>query len=262
MKTVLSIPLYAQEMIDEFMAIRLGGKKVVCPYYRNTSKERAGLRALIGKGDPGEIEKEVLVWAKLKDFDLKKANVKQIREFMVANHIGIECSGFVVHVLNFWLKNEEKQPLIKYLTFQNNSIIDKIRRFLRPVENIGANILTNEDNCEKIEKINDVLPGDLIRSKGKIKNAHHVLLITKVIKENDKVKEIEFAHSGETHDEYSGVRVEKIRITNPRGSLLKQDWDVIVNGMSQLDGYKIQSEDNGIRRLKNIKFEYIVSEVD
>jgi hypothetical protein len=247
-------------MIDEFMAIRVGGKKVPCPYYRNTIKERAGLRALIGKGDPGEIEKEVLVWTKLKDFDLKKANIKQIREFMVDNHIGIECSGFVVHVLNFWLKNEEKSPLIKHLTFQNNSIVDKIRRFLRPVENIGANILTNEDNCDKIERMNDILPGDLIRSKGKVKNAHHVLLITKVIKEKDKVVGLEFAHSGETNDEYSGVRIEKIRITNPRGSLLKKDWDKLQNGISQLDGYKIQFEDNGVRRLKNIKLEHIVSE--
>jgi hypothetical protein len=260
MKTVLTIPLYAQEMIDEFMAIRVGGKKVCCPYYRNTSKERAGLRALIGKGDPGEIEKEVMVWAKLKDFDLNKSNIKQIRQFMVDNHIGIECSGFVVHVLNFWLKNEEKSPLIKHLTFQNNSIVDRIRRFLRPVENIGANILTNEDNCDKIIKMNEILPGDLIRSKGKVKNAHHVLLITKVIKENDKVVALEFAHSGETNDDFSGVRVEKIKITNPRGTLIKQDWDVLKNGISQLDGYKIQSEDNGVRRLKNIKFEYIVSE--
>jgi hypothetical protein len=260
MKEILRLPLYAEEVIDEYNNLRLGGKKVVCPYYMNTVKERAGLRALIGKGDPGEIEKEVLVWAKLKDFDLKKSSPKKIREFMIDRHIGVDCSGFVVHTVNFWLKNEGKKPLIHYLEFKNNSLLAKLRRFFRPVENISANTLTNELNCDKIDDLNQVRPGDFIRSKGKVKNSHHIMLISKVVKENGKVQEIEFTHASRTYDEHNGIRSEVIVVTKPKLSLSKQQWPSDPDGKHMLlDHFKVFEEDNGIRRLKKIELSFITN---
>lgn len=249
-KETFVIPLPALEIIDEYLKLHLGGKEVQCPYYMNTVKERAGLRALIGKGEPTEIEKEVMVWAKLKDFDLYKSSPMQIREFMIKHNIGIDCSGFIVHVLNFWLKTEGKYALDRYLIYKKNGIIDRIRRMIRPVENISANTLTNIDNCQNIDDLNQIQPGDLIRSKGKQKNSHHVMLITKVVKQEGQVIEFEFAHSSKTMDSTNGVKLEKIKILNINKSLSQQAWPKAKNGKSSLlESYKNNEEDNGIRRL-------------
>ena len=260
MKQILTIPLYAQEMIDEYANLRLGGKKVTCPYFMNYKKERAGLRALIGKGDPGEIEKEVMVWAKLRDFDLERASPAKIREFMTDSHIGVDCSGFVVHVLNFWLRSEGKKRLDYYLTYKDNRIIMRIRRTIRTVENIGANTLTSEENCTKITRLNEVQPGDFIRSKAKVKNSHHIMLITKVVKNDGKVAEIEFTHSRKSDDEGSGIRRETIKVLDPKLPLEKQDWPKDRNAASMLDGYVVDIKDNGIRRLKGVKLDYLTEE--
>jgi hypothetical protein len=252
MREEFTIPMYANIIINEYMNLRLGGKKVVCPYFINTAKERAGLRALIGKGEPAEIEKEVLVWAKLKDFDLKKAKPEQIREFMMDCHIGIDCSGFVVNLYNFWLKHEGKKSLIKYLKFEDNRPYARLRRFIRPVENIGANTLTSEQNCDKITNLNEILPGDLIRSKGLVRNADHVMIITKVIKEDGKVVEIEYTHSVRHYGKNNGIKVGNIIIKNPKKGLEFQDWqeqDETGRKITLLE-YKKEVGDNGVRRLR------------
>lgn len=251
MKEELTISPSAKQIIDEYMNLSLGGKKVVCPYYMNVIKERAGLSALIGKGDPSDIEKEVKVWAKLKDFDLNKATVEQIRQFMIDHHIGVDCSGFIVNIFNHWFKTIGKKPLITYLKFNRNSIMLRLKRLIRPVENIGANTITSLQNTIPITKFDDVLPGDFIRSKGKVKNSHHISLITKVIKVDGHVKEVEYVHSTRHFASQNGVRYGKIRITNADKPLSEQNW--IEGGRkvnSTLQGFKNMEEDNGIRRLK------------
>jgi len=257
MKQIFSLPPSAFKVIEEFQNLSIGKKVVTCPYHINVRKDRVGLRVLVGKGDPGEIEKEVRIWAKLKDLDLNLATVKQIREFMIDRSIGIDCSGFVVHVLGYVLKCSRKRKIVNYLEFPDNSIVAKIRRLLRPVENIGANNLTSLDNCEKIKDLNKVQPGDLIRSKGRIKNSHHVQLITKVFKEDGFVSEIEYAHSSRGYDDENGVRFGRIQVTDLGAGLEKQNWLEIKNGRNySYDDYLKDIEDNGIRRLLRVKIPY------
>lgn len=260
MKQILSIPLSAAQVIHEYTHLPLGGKEVVCPYHINIQKERVGLRVLVGKGDPGEIIREVQVWAKLKDFDIDKASESQIREFMINHSIGIECSGFVSHVLGFWLKSEHKKNLQDYLVFPNNGIINILRRLLRPLENINADTLTSLANCDPINELNEVLPGDLLRSKGRIKNSFHVSLISKVIKENDNVVEIEYIHSQRYYDEENGVKTGKILVNDPSKPLEQQHWLEIKNGRNYTyEGYLRELEDNGIRRLKRVKLHHLTT---
>lgn len=251
MKQTLSLPAAAEQVISEYTHLRLGNKDVVCPYYINKTKERAGLRVLIGKGDPGEIIREVNVWAKLKGFDMTKADAKQIREFMILHSIGVDCSAFVVHTLNYWFKQVGKQPLIKYLKFPHNGPIDLLRRALRPVENIGANVLTSTDNCVAISNLNEIRPGDFIRSKGHLKNSHHIALVRSVTLEDDVITEFEYVHSNRNYDDQNGVKYGKVLITNPKGELKDQNWTEVMNGKNYtLEGLLNQYEDNGIRRLR------------
>lgn len=251
MKDVLRISPSAQEIINEYMNLSLGGKKVVCPYYMNVVRERAGLSALVGKGDPSDIEKEVKVWAKLKDFNLEQATTEQIREFMISHHIGIDCSGFVVNIFNYWFKTSGKRPLVRYLKFKNNGLMSRFKRLIRPVENIGANTLTSLDNTNAITNFDEVLPGDFIRAKGKVKNSHHIMLVVEVTKEDGHTKEIKYVHSTRHFASMNGVKFGRIEITDLKQPLSKQKW---VEGSrainSTLQGFMNMEEDNGIRRLK------------
>ncbi len=262
MKTLLKLPEAADQVINEYSKLPLGGKEIVCPYHINNRKERVGLRALVGKGDPGEIVKEVKVWAKLKDFDLYKANADQIREFMVDRSIGIDCSGFVVHLLGYILKTKRKKRLWQYIKFPDKSLLGRIRRVFRPIENLGANTLTNLDNCIEIKDINKILPGDLIRSKGLVKNSHHIIIIYSVLKNGDKVEEIDYVHSRMHYGNNNGIAFGKIKIVDPKLPLEKQKWDEVQDGKNwTLDGYLKDLPDNGIRRLKAFKVDYVSQEV-
>jgi len=260
MKQILSLPLSAEQVIYEYQHLPLGGKEIVCPYHINIRKERVGLRVLVGKGDPGEIVREVQVWAKLKDFDLYKATEVQIREFMINCSIGIECSGFVSHILGYWLKSEHKSSLQDYLVFPRNSLLDILRRAFRPLENINADTLTSLTNCEPVTDLNLVRPGDLIRSKGRIKNSFHVSLVRKVTLEDDRTLEIEYIHSQRYYDEENGVKSGKILVVAAGKPLEQQHWLEIKDGRNYTyEGYMRELDDNGIRRLKRVTLDYLTN---
>lgn len=257
MKTILSIPKAAQIVIDEYMKLPLGGKEVSAPYFMNLKKQRAGLRVLVGKGDPGEMAREVKVTAQLKGIDLNKMDTNQIREFMITCNIGIDCSGFFAYVYNNWLRSQGKKRLITYLSFNSNNFFSKLKRKFRPIQNIGANTLTGEKNAKKITDLNNIKPGDMIRSKGRQKNSHHILLITRVVLHNDIIEEFEYVHSAKYYDDENGVKFGKVKITNPNGELKDQNWLEVKDGRNYTyEGLMNQYEDNGIRRLKNISLSY------
>jgi hypothetical protein len=115
---VYTLPPEPIKVINEYLNLQLGGKSVPCPYYMNVRKDRMGLTALLGKGNPGEIEREVKVWAKLRGFDLEAASISQIRDFMRGKGIGIDCSGFIANVLSYWLFITTSKKLVKYMKFQ------------------------------------------------------------------------------------------------------------------------------------------------
>lgn len=245
-----TIPLEMQKQIDRYFNLDIGGKKIAAPYFRNSKMQTASLKVMAGKGDPDEIELETTIWAKVKGFDLFAATPDEIRKFMLKMHIGIECSGFVSNVLDKYLFSTRKKHLINYLQFTDQSFRARLRRFLRPIENINANTLTSELNCKKITNLNDIRPGDLIRSKGKQSNSHHVGLITDVDKEDGVIIRFGYVNSNENYEDENGVRYGEVVITNPNGELKDQQWNDIMNGRNYfLEGLMVDYEDNGIRRL-------------
>jgi len=260
MREIISLPNAAFDTISAYMNLPLGGKTVTCPYHMNVRKERVGLRVLVGKGDPMEIIQEVKIWSKIKDFDLDKATNSQIREFMIDRSIGIDCSGFVVHVIGYVITKFLKKKLAMVLVYKNNGFLSTLRRMLRPVENIGANTLTSLENCNPITDMSKILPGDFIRSKGKVKNSHHILLITRVIKQDGFIIEVEYVHSSKHYEDENGVKFGRIQITDLSKPLEKQNWLEIKRGKNySYEGYINNLQDNGIRRLKKLAIPNIVT---
>lgn len=251
MSKTLALPKNAQRTIKSYFELPLGRKKVKCPYFMNLKRERAGLRVMIGKGTAEEIVHEVRVWAQLKGVNLNKLSEKEIRSFMIKKGIGIDCSGFAVYVLNGWLKELGYGHLWNNLKYRQNAILDKIRRRFRPVENISAELLTSDLNCMKITNLDQVLPGDLIRAKGKIQNAHHVAVISEVLlDEHNKVTEFKYVHSHRYYGEENGVRKGSVKIIKQNNELKDQKWVDNYEGRNyMLEDLLVGYQDNGIRRL-------------
>lgn len=249
-----TIPDVVKRQINEYAKLNLGGKNVVTPYYIN-DKRRKDLRAMIGKGTPEEIIVEAKIWEKLKGYDFNNMSPEEIREFLISKGIGIDCSGFISHLINIWYKEKEGKPIWNKLTPLQRSPLWRLRYFLRPVENLGAEILTNDNNTFPVE-LNDAKPGDLIRSKAKKNNGHHIMLISEVTrdetKESTPVVVIKYVHSSPYFGSENGIREGEIRITDINKPLHEQEWlEQDENGIKHtLEGYMVNVEDNGIRRLK------------
>ena len=185
MKTV---PQEVKFLINHYFNLKINGKTVKTPYHINVKHVRAELRSLVGKGSPEEIESELNIFAKLRNFNLQKASKEEIREFMQKEGIGIDCSGLVSHILNAWLKAERKGSLASNITFPKLPLFKKIAIFIRPIENINANLLTNKENTIPVE-LKDVQIGDLIRLKG-LKRGDHIAIVIGV-----KEKELSYPPS-------------------------------------------------------------------
>lgn len=246
----LHIPKIAQEQIDAYKSLNLGGKKITCPYYMNVRGNK-DLRAMVGKGLPEEIELEAQIWEKVKGVSFEDMSKKEIKEFLIERSIGIDCSGFVVHVLNTWYVAENNSSIWMSFTLPHKNILRKLAYRLKPVEKLGADIITNTENATEIA-INDVLPGDVVRLKWKKKNSHHILLITQVDKHEDgTVAKLTYTHSIPVYGEESGVKTGEIEITNINKPLEEQNWlEKDKSGVAHtFEGYMIQKEDNGLRRI-------------
>jgi len=226
-----SLPRRVSNFVNSYFNLPLGGKKVACPYFINIRKmrQRMGLRVLIGKGTPEEIIQETLIYEKLRGANFFDMTEDEIRDFMVKRHIGIDCSGFIVHVLNRWLKTLNKKRLWKYIKFPKQSLYRRIARLLRPVENISVTTLTNSENTKHIRNLNNLRCGDLIRLKG-LKGGHHVMMISKLIKEKGIVKSFKYIHATRWYKDKHGVREGEVIVKDVNSPLYKQKWMDSLNG--------------------------------
>lgn len=242
-----------QKRIEDYRHLPLGGKEVVTPYFIN-DKRRKDLRAMVGKGTPEEIVMEARIWEKLKGINLGNLETDSIKQFLSNRGLGIDCSGFIVHILDSYYKETKHRAVWHYLKIPQKNLMARLRYWLRPVEQLGAEIITNEDNCIKVQ-LKDVMPGDLIRSKAKKTNGHHIMIVSAVEKnEAGNVVKIEYTHSTPHYKNLNGIKNGIIEVIDQNKSLEEQKWlEVDEAGINHtLEGFLTNVEDNGIRRLKSI----------
>lgn len=203
------------EAYNEFL-LPLGNKKIPCPYRRNEvgSFQELGPE-FQGKSSPETLTKTTKKLAKKQNFDLEKATAEEIRNFMVKNKLGIDCSGYIYRMLNYLIQEVRGKNLEGFgLPHVGRTNIAK---------------LTSDEFGAPVYDLTDSKPGDIIRLNSKGDILHGVLII-----ENDD-NVITYAHS-------SGI-------TNPSGVHTGQ----IINGKFpdelKLFSYNID-EGDGIRRLK------------
>lgn len=232
-----TLPKSAQKIIDHYFNLQIGGKKVTCLYYINEAydeefrkknpvpddidryhKRKTKKRAYIGKGSPKEIERTVIELAKQYSFNLQRATSKEIRQFMYVHRIGIDCSGFVVWVLNEVVKELQKKPVWKVIR-SAGQFRGKLRMFLRPIENISVKVLDNRKNSVVVS-LREIQPGDLIISL----HGKHVLLIESVTINSNLLTDFSYVQSTWWYGDGNGVRRGKVKIKEIGGELKDQEW--------------------------------------
>lgn len=150
------------------------------PYMRNTLKNRVITKEkfLGGKGNWKEIKKQTILLAKKEKINLNKLTPQQLYNFQKKHHLGIDCSGLVTQLLNFYF----------------NSHLNPRRT--------SADMLTSTKLSKKINDYNDIQIGDMVRQK----NGHHVLFI--IEKQNQTINYVESSLTGR------GVKYGQFNITD------------------------------------------------
>ncbi len=239
------LPEPAQRIIHAYQNLPLGKEGVICPYFINHTNNRGGLTVMVGKGSPSEIVEETVLIAQKKRFDLDTKTPTEVRAFMKKNYLGIDCSGFVSHIL------ASTNPDILKKLARVNPLTHPFRFFwhnLNPVKNISVKVLTNTKNAERVESINNIEPGDMIRTR----NGKHVLLVTEVKFSEGVVTDISYVHTTSFYGDANGIRTGSISVTDSSQPLEKQIWDEVdeTGENYTLKGYVEGGKDSGIFRLK------------
>jgi len=241
----------AQKAINDYLNLDIEGKYVQSPYFINTNRKR-DLRALVGKGTPQEMLMEARIWEKLKGVNFLEMSEQDLKSFLSDRGIGIDCSGFVTHVLNYSYKSKHNKSIWSKFKIPSYGIFSTLKYILRPVENLGAEVITSLENCIKID-LKNVMPGDLIRSKSIKLNGHHIMIVTEVEKaDNIKVSKVTYVHSSPHFNENNGVKYGEIVVAEENNELQLQEWTEkdIKGNVPTLEGFLMNLEDNGLRRLK------------
>ncbi|MCX6780362.1 MAG: hypothetical protein NT034_04285 [Candidatus Magasanikbacteria bacterium] len=231
----------AQKILNDYFNLPFEGLSGVrCPYFNNSRlKQRAQLRVLVGKGLPQDIIEEAKIISVQYHAGLfdksghcclhnehtgEKVTIDQIRKFLIDNNLGIECSGFVTQILRaHFLQTKEFDLVRNFHVVSPRHFLRYFISFLRPVENVGVKHYADDRNTNKISW-DQAGCGDVVvmLETGSKNNINHILLITE--KTNDTIK---YAHARawDSEGKYGhGVSLGEIRITNPKGSLLDQQW--------------------------------------
>ncbi len=234
-------------VIRQYLHLPLDTKTAVpCPYFKNTHISN-GIRVLVGKGSPRDIADEITELAHKERVDIRSISKDKIRDFLIEKKIGIDCSGLVAQIL-FAIDSSSINKI--HINRKKGSVFKNwITNRFRKIENISVMTLTSFDNSDIVDDMHKIIPGDLIRTR----NGKHVLLVTRVKRNEGLVEEIEYVHSTSYYAPEHGVRVARINIKHPQRQLHEQEWtetDTNTGENYTLNGYLENTADSGIRRLK------------
>lgn len=185
----------ARDVVDKYLALPFGTKPS-CPYFNNKRRKiRSGLRVDKGKGTPEEIAEECAIAAKLARVRIQDLSTDKLKEFLVEQDLGVDCSGFAYHVLNAYSQEHNGRSVQSYIKTLRKGFSGKLIAKLRPAENIGVATLADDRNSVAMP-IAHIKPCDFIvfLGTGKDHLYNHVLLVTSIEREGETTR-ISYTHS-------------------------------------------------------------------
>ena len=214
-----------QNVINQYLNLKIGNTTVTCPYFNNRrSQIRGALAVLIGKGSPESIEEELQIISLKEKIDLSNLPAEKIKEFLVNNNLGVDCSGFVYHILDALTQDKKNKKLKQIIHFPlAKSVVRKMIAKLRPAENCGVTTLAHEINSKKIN-LKEVEANDFIifLGSGPKQDYNHIMFVESV---TNKTINYIHAYKWPSDGQYNhGVRRGKIEIIDDNKNILEQKW--------------------------------------
>jgi len=185
----------ARSVIDRYLFLPVGAHPS-CPYFNNRRRgTKSNLRVLVGKGTPEEISEECEIRALQNRVSISVLSVEGLKEFMISQDLGVDCSGFAYHVLTATLAERRGRRLASLIQTRRQGFIGKTIAKLRPAENIGVATLADERNSVEI-KASEASAGDIVTFMGAGRDGtyNHVIVITKV-ERKEAATRLSYAHS-------------------------------------------------------------------
>jgi len=266
----------AQEVINKYFSLPFQGIiNVRCPYFNNARRNLHGqLRVLIGKGSPDEIVEEAIILSKQYHHNIfdndgfccvhgahsNDEKADDIRKFLINNDLGVDCSGFISHIL---IEHYKETKNINIATRFHFWPIKRLWRYLiaklRPIENMSVRVYAKDENTEKIADARSFFnwiwlqPADLITmiETGPNKKRNHMILI---VQNEESIIKYVHARAWSSEGKFGhGVSVGQIKITNPGKNLFEQTWEE--NGKINSDNETFLEADGAkICEVRRIKF--------
>lgn len=192
---------------------------------------RASLRVLIGKGTPQEIQEEASLLALKEKQVLKQKTQEEVKQFLVEHGLGVDCSGFVFHVLAAELREVYHTSWRSILSFPYaTSMIRKCIASWRVVENTNVKTLAHDINSNEVA-LSDIRPGDLIimlQAKTPMHHPDHIMLVESVTTQEGKQPCITYVHSFQWSQDGKyghGIKRGTITVVYPHAPLIDQEWE-------------------------------------
>jgi len=234
----------AMSVIDQYLHFTVGNATCSVPYFNNkTANLRNALRVKIGKGNPKEIQDEVLSLIVKNHIPVELLTSESLKKILVENNIGVDCSALTYYILNAENEDSGKGSLNKRLSFVNRrGFFGKIRAKMRPVENCDVATFADEKNSQLVF-LREVQPGDLIIMTGGTSSStnsvdvtrDHILVVHRVDYHNSVPVVLYYTHTVAYPEDGlygTGIRQGKIELmigeksdgTNFNNNILNAIW--------------------------------------
>ncbi len=227
--------------IAERYRLRIGELQVWAPYWINSAEDPFWLDAPYrGKATPGQLE--YIVNRNLKLGQVPSNSTAEVRNYMTSQGLGVDCSGFVYHVLDQWLQQSGLR-LAQFLVIDRPEIEERNRR--RPelarsrgkyplpvfmplqdasriwgtdsVYRTGVRRLLDRRLVDEIRRASQIKPGDMIGMTNK-RGADHIGLVL-------ELAENSIIYADSAYETGDGVSIRDIKINQWEGDLHEQSWD-------------------------------------
>jgi len=250
--------------------LEVDGVKFWTPYWRDelptTKHPMPKTGPYKGKGTPQQLLHNLQGYLKTST-QRRPTDPESYRELMHQLHLGVDCSGFAFYILELWLAQRKirladhlfkpradlladfANPVYRHppnitrklLESQPEQVpLSTIHEFWgnEPVRLAGVSYLTSDAATIAVQKVADIIPGDIVAMTGKDGIPHCVVVIDR------KDQEITYAHSGLTPpSKLGGVEYGSVTVIDPQAPINAQYWE---SGLLE----RMQLDSSSVRRLK------------
>lgn len=233
-------------LASEYVECEIHGQRIPIPYFISDGDRRFRWQSE-GKGSLATLKQEIADFFAKEHLTPELMAPSTIKEKLEAARIGIDCSGYVYHLVDAYLRQTRGISASWYFRRLAGwrGTLEIWFKHWRRERRLSADTLTNALNTWPVPTAGDVKPGDLIRLTPTEWHGKHVALVTTITPTT-----ITYTHSGYRTLE-TGPHFGAITILDPAKGLEAQKWhETTATGQPYNEVSYLPKTGDGVRRLK------------